>query len=94
MKFFRKIRKSKVNKNTIFEMKDPNLNTTKIKTLTQQDSNTKSNNLSRSKIKPNTKTKIFTTTKYKSRSKNMKIKGLLSFPQVHLLGGFKRYHSQ
>ena len=39
-------------------MKDPNLNTTKIKTLTQQDSNTKSNNPSRSKIKPNTKIKI------------------------------------
>ena len=58
MKFFRKIRKSKVNENTIFEMKDPSLNTTKIKTLTQQDSNTNSNNPSRYKIKPNTKIKI------------------------------------
>ena len=39
-------------------MKDPNLNTTKIKILTQQDSNTKSSKPSRSKIKPNTKLKI------------------------------------
>ena len=39
-------------------MKEPNLNTTKIKILTQQDSTSKSNNPSRSKIKPNTKIKI------------------------------------
>ena len=72
-------------------MKEPNLNTTKIKILTQQDS--------RSKI-PNTKIKAhldlkhnqslnqdlkIITTKFKSRSKNKRIKGLLLFPQVHYL---------
>ena len=67
-------------------MKEPNLNTTKIKILTQQDSNTKSSNPSRSKIQPNTKSRSkIITTKFKSRSKNKRIKGLLLFPQVHYL---------
>ena len=73
-------------------MKEPNLNTTKIKILTQQES--------RSKI-PNTKIKATNLDlkyqpitksrsknyhyKFKSRSKNKRIKGLLLFPQVHYL---------
>ena len=65
-------------------MKDPNFNTTKIKILTQQDSTP--NQATHLDLKlnqtPKSRSKIITT-KYKSRSKNKKIEGLLSFPQVH-----------